>query len=351
MAKAKHSKANRSKLVKEEDVIESESVVEESVEVEEIEEEEQVVVQQDEDDDDEDDEEDEDDDDYDPSKKNVDEEGNDLDAVDDDDDDDNANDEKVPDYSVIESTISQVRTRSQKQSSHNKARATHIGSFETDERGLVKEVRSSIDVESLFDDLKSGKADWRPDGYSSNDQLTEKSTLTDQDKSSNDSLGTRKIKIETSYAFAGKLVTETKYVDENSAEAKAYLNSTASITLDNSKESKRNSSFVTVIRKVAKTDEEKELRIKLKRPSLIDNFMTNLGKKQKLSTLEKSRLDWASFVDKRKIGDELKIHNKAGFLDTQDFLHRVDTRRDEQYVKARDDDRQRQFILNAAQGK
>ena len=46
--------------------------------------------------------------------------------------------------------------------------------------------------------------------------------------------------------------------------------------------------------------------------------------KMKLSTLEKSRLDWASF-DKRNINEELKIHNKAGYLDKQDFINRMNS--------------------------
>ena len=58
--------------------------------------------------------------------------------------------------------------------------------------------------------------------------------------------------------------------------------------------------------------------------------------KMKLSTLEKSRLDWASFVDKRNINEELKIHNKAGYLDKQDFINRMNSKRDDLYLQAKE---------------
>lgn len=35
------------------------------------------------------------------------------------------------------------------------------------------------------------------------------------------------------------------------------------------------------------------------------------GKKQKMSTLEKSKMDWDAFKDEEGIGDELAIHNRG----------------------------------------
>lgn len=35
------------------------------------------------------------------------------------------------------------------------------------------------------------------------------------------------------------------------------------------------------------------------------------GKKQKMSTLEKSKMDWNAFKDEEGIGDELAIHNRG----------------------------------------
>ena len=50
------------------------------------------------------------------------------------------------------------------------------------------------------------------------------------------------------------------------------------------------------------------------------------GKKQKLSTLEKSKLDWESFKKDEGIGEDLKTFNqgKQGFLERQAFLERAD---------------------------
>lgn len=121
------------------------------------------------------------------------------------------------------------------------------------------------------------------------------------------------VKISRTYEFAGETIREEKMVDADSEEAKAHLNST----------------------KLAQKQQDcsdkppvSTLRRKRKRASLLDAVITN-SSKAKLSTLEKSRLDWASYVDKNKIGEELKYKNKNGYLEKQDFLSRVDSKQDE----------------------
>jgi Bucentaur or craniofacial development len=47
------------------------------------------------------------------------------------------------------------------------------------------------------------------------------------------------------------------------------------------------------------------------------------NKPAKLNVLEKSRLDWAGFVDKEGINDELKRYNKDGYIERQEFLKRA----------------------------
>ncbi|KAI8060594.1 bucentaur or craniofacial development-domain-containing protein [Gongronella butleri] len=47
----------------------------------------------------------------------------------------------------------------------------------------------------------------------------------------------------------------------------------------------------------------------------------------KMNTLDKSRLDWQSFVDREGIKDDLKYTNKDGYLEKVAFLNRVDDRR------------------------
>ncbi|RZF36038.1 hypothetical protein LSTR_LSTR005854 [Laodelphax striatellus] len=57
-------------------------------------------------------------------------------------------------------------------------------------------------------------------------------------------------------------------------------------------------------------------------------FVGQLGKKNKLSMLEKSKLDWDSFKKEEGIEEDLKTFNrgKDGYLEKQDFLQRADLR-------------------------
>lgn len=138
-----------------------------------------------------------------------------------------------------------------------------------------------------------------------------------------------KVKITRTYEFAGKTISEEKWVDADSEEAKAHLNSTA---IPAAKSAAAQIAPEPVAASAAVP--QKNLRRKRKRASLLDAVITN-SSNTKLTTLEKSRLDWATYVDKNKISDELKYTNKAGFLEKQDFLSRVDSRRDSLYSKAK----------------
>ncbi|KAL1129325.1 hypothetical protein AAG570_013854 [Ranatra chinensis] len=53
-----------------------------------------------------------------------------------------------------------------------------------------------------------------------------------------------------------------------------------------------------------------------------------IGKKGKLTTLEKSKLDWEKFKEQEGIREDLHTHNKGknGYLERQDFLERSDLR-------------------------
>ncbi|PIO39850.1 hypothetical protein AB205_0191440 [Aquarana catesbeiana] len=67
----------------------------------------------------------------------------------------------------------------------------------------------------------------------------------------------------------------------------------------------------------------------VKRPGGMSSILGKLGsKKQKMSTLEKSKLDWESFKEKEGISEELAIHNrgKDGYIERKSFLERVDYR-------------------------
>lgn len=56
--------------------------------------------------------------------------------------------------------------------------------------------------------------------------------------------------------------------------------------------------------------------------------LSQIGKKSKISTLEKSKLDWERFKTDQGLQEEIQTHNrgKDGYLERQDFLQRTDLR-------------------------
>ncbi|KAF9581142.1 serine/threonine protein kinase, CMGC, CDC2/CDK sub, partial [Lunasporangiospora selenospora] len=70
----------------------------------------------------------------------------------------------------------------------------------------------------------------------------------------------------------------------------------------------------------------------IRKKSNLDELAATYGVKKpaKLNTLEKSKLDWNQFVGKEGIEDELKHHNKDGYMEKVAFLQRTDERRDEE---------------------
>ncbi|KAL7052493.1 hypothetical protein ACKWTF_004874 [Chironomus riparius] len=68
----------------------------------------------------------------------------------------------------------------------------------------------------------------------------------------------------------------------------------------------------------------------IKRPSAggLSSVLDQFSKKNKLSVLEKTKLDWDGFKSKEGINEELKTHNRGrqGFLERRDFLERTDFR-------------------------
>lgn len=177
-----------------------------------------------------------------------------------------------------------------------------------------------------------------------------------------------KILIERSYKFAGETIHEKKWVLKSSAEAKEYLNSlkfnpnskenvSGGIISSNANEVGKISGNPNNIKDDSVQDElvkEKErqggggvddndndddvdkpkLRRPLKRPPILEDIISG-ALKPKLSTLEKSKLDWVQYVDKEGIKDELQYNKKGGYLAKQDFLSRVESRQDAQYREFR----------------
>ena len=147
------------------------------------------------------------------------------------------------------------------------------------------------------------------------------------------------IKIKRTYKFAGEIHTEEKLVPRDSAEAKLYLAETAGVKSADTEDVSQGETVVIQIRRP------------LRKLSRFDPNPTGLIKKSwekqavqagsgdgdelkgpKLNTVEKSKLDWAQYVDQAGIKDELNVHSKAkeGYLGRMDFLNKVDAIREEE---------------------
>ncbi|KAK2579857.1 hypothetical protein KPH14_007540 [Odynerus spinipes] len=125
-----------------------------------------------------------------------------------------------------------------------------------------------------------------------------------------------KVKITKVFEFAGEEVKIEKEVPVDSAEARLSLSSA-----ENS----------------AKTDAStspggggRGRGRGIKRGGLggISSVLGQIGKKAKISTLEKSKLDWDSYKKQENLEEEITTHNrgKDGYLERQDFLQRADLR-------------------------
>ncbi|XP_066569634.1 craniofacial development protein 1 isoform X2 [Amia ocellicauda] len=124
-----------------------------------------------------------------------------------------------------------------------------------------------------------------------------------------------KITITKVFDFAGEEVRVTEEVDADSKEAKSFLKS---------KEMEDSDGGPTRPTAPALTPGPS-----VKRPVGMSSILNRIGgKKQKMSTLEKSRLDWDTFKSEEGISDELAIHNrgKEGYVERKAFLERVDQR-------------------------
>ncbi|KAI1772373.1 BCNT-domain-containing protein [Hypoxylon cercidicola] len=204
----------------------------------------------------------------------------------------------------------------------------------------------TIDVDDLWAKMTTG-----PLIPSRTDQETEKENQqpTHEDKGSKDKSQTEKpadgakskmIKIKRTYNFAGKVHTEEKLVSRDSAEAKLYLASQDPKSVEDAeaedgpprRKPRRafRSIFEPVVEGLAqRSDLNLDMNARLQ--------MREQAKAKKLNVVEKSRMDWAGFVDKEGIKDELELAGKSkeSFVNRQDFLDRVAAKKDEEARKAR----------------
>lgn len=117
----------------------------------------------------------------------------------------------------------------------------------------------------------------------------------------------KKVSITKTYDFAGEAVIVTKTVDKDSLEAKH-------IKKEETKKAEPKQSVMPVG------------CVGVKRSGGLSSVLGQIGKKAKLSTLEKSKLDWDVFKEQEGIQEELQNFNKDGYLEKQAFLKRTDER-------------------------
>jgi hypothetical protein len=155
------------------------------------------------------------------------------------------------------------------------------------------------------------------------------------------------IMIKRTYNFAGKVHTEQKLVSRNSAEAKLYLASqpdpastpAVDTALNPFTKPKRppklarRSVFEPIVEGLLKRT---DLHFGVRKESDVE--LTNItGKEKKLNTVEKSAMDWAGFVDKEGIKDDLDAagKSKGAYKARQEFLARVEQKKEEEARRAR----------------
>ena len=153
------------------------------------------------------------------------------------------------------------------------------------------------------------------------------------------------IRIKRTYNFAGKVHTEEKLVARDSAEAKLYLAENgaadaAALDGDSSPTQKRmpRKAFRSMFEPVAADGLGQRADLNLGMSErLRARELAKEADAKKLNTVEKSRMDWAGFVDREGIKDELELAGKSkhSFAARQDFLARSEAVREDEARRLR----------------
>ncbi|KAL1302216.1 hypothetical protein AAFC00_002643 [Neodothiora populina] len=253
-----------------------------------------------------------------------------------------------------------IKTRAQR-----RAEKEEKAEFQSADKGVV-----TVDVASLWAKLSSAPVGRQNpeqsnvDAVDSSNKNASEGPILDRSKQSvadgiNDD-DDEMIVIKRTYGFAGETHTEEKRVHKSSAEAKLYLalrdkkkkaeesatggDEHAVSTAQLRRPLRRSSAF-----EPNPTGEVKGLpleRQRLRAPTRADVLAQQLrkaeedkrkGKVQKLTTVQKSAIDWAAHVDKEGLKEELDVYgrSKQGFLGRMDFIRGVEGRKESEERKAR----------------
>lgn len=195
----------------------------------------------------------------------------------------------------------------------------------------------TIDVDAVWAQMISGQP-IIPERPKTPDATTEADTTSPLATKSPATGSPAMIRIKRKYNFAGRVHTEEKLVARDSAEAKLYLASQEGQEVGEASPPKRvtKKAFRSMFEPLGVGD------VSSKRSDLNLSMAARMqaakdAQAKKLTTVEKSRMDWAGFVDKEGIKDELELagKSKTSYAARQDFLARSEAIREEDARKAR----------------
>lgn len=227
-------------------------------------------------------------------------------------------------------------------------------SSQEEHRPLARIDGATVDVDALWERMNAPDSDLgvsttphtqpdrdlvpdsdRADATTPNDNVLEM-----QDKAPHPQGASQMIKIKRTYKFAGEVITEEKVVPKDSAEAKAFLSSGENVEyadVDEVSAGNTTSSLRRPLRKISRFDPNPTGIIKKSWEKQPIEAGAETARGLKINTVEKSRLDWAQYVDQAGIKDELRVHSKAkeGYIGRMDFLGRVESKREDEARQAR----------------
>lgn len=192
---------------------------------------------------------------------------------------------------------------------------------EQEEHDEMREKKKSDDLwASFLSDVGSRPKVVTPAPQSSRTQKDDSSVLK-VSPSCTDSKASEpaKVTITKVFDFAGEEVRVEKEVSADSREAKNYLKSQKTKEEEEHEDEEESPS----------PGKPQLPGPSAKRPGGMSNVLNRIaGKKQKMSTLEKSKMDWDAFKTEEGITEELAIHNRGrqGYVERKNFLERVDHR-------------------------
>lgn len=233
-----------------------------------------------------------------------------------------------------------------------------------EKRPLAQTTGATIDVDALWAQMNAPDSEPtapQPDDETQNDTSakdTADTLMTDGDRPATQKPtpiipGEETITIKRTYKFAGEVITEEKTVPRDSAEAKLYLSSSSSAINppeeDRQLDQPATPHFRRPLRRFSRFDPNPP---EMYPRAWVNGIQTSPAEGTtvttaaaasapvtgpKLNTVMKSKLDWAAYVDKEGIRDELHVHSKAkeGYMGRMDFLNRVEANREEERRNAR----------------